>query len=225
MEAKLLSSGGTTGTFSGGFSDGFSVTMDSWAGMSVEIDEVLVSKSVQPKAPSRILSRDEVSVPATAILIHPRPSWWSCAVFLLRWEANSNRLKPWNKSNQCCIWFYLWNSWKEWNNPNDRICPLTWVKKNGAIKRNRVLLPSVRSFWIVSSGRVLRDSSPWCTLSMVPLLVSDVSNKRSSMLKAAVLDSLSAGCLSASMDKGKDDDCKMKCVVKYGLIWKVCEDL
>ena len=68
---KLLSSGGTTGTFSGGFSDGFSVTMDSWADMSVEIDEVLVSKSMQPKVPLRILSRDEVSVPASANLDMP----------------------------------------------------------------------------------------------------------------------------------------------------------
>ena len=62
---------------------------------------------------------------------------------------------------------------------------------------------------MVSSGRVLRDSGPhsfsndWCTLWMVPLLVSDVFNKRFSMLKAAIWDRLSAGCLSASMDKGK----------------------
>ena len=38
------------------------------------------------------------------------------------------------------------------------------------------------------------------------------------MLKAAILDRLSTGWLSASMDKGKDDDYKMKHVVEYGLI-------
>ena len=94
VEAKLLASEGTTGTFSSDFSDGFSVAMDSWAGMSVEIDEVPVSKSVQTKAPWRISSRDKVSVFASANLICPRPSQQSCALFLLRWEANSNRLKP-----------------------------------------------------------------------------------------------------------------------------------
>ena len=77
---------------------------------------------------------------------------------------------------------------------------------------------------MVSLGRALRDSGPhsfsnnWHMLLMVPLLVSDVSKKRSSTLKAAILDRLSAGCLSASMDKGNDIDCKMKCVVQYGLI-------
>ena len=41
-EARLLSSGGATGTFSSGSSDGFSVVVGFWAGVSVEVDEVVV---------------------------------------------------------------------------------------------------------------------------------------------------------------------------------------
>ena len=37
-----LSSGGATGTFSSGSSDGFSVVVGFWAGVSVEVDEVVV---------------------------------------------------------------------------------------------------------------------------------------------------------------------------------------
>ena len=44
-EAKLLSSDGAIGTFCGGSSDAFSVIIGFWAGMSVAMDEVVVSKS------------------------------------------------------------------------------------------------------------------------------------------------------------------------------------
>ena len=62
-----------TGTFSGSFSDDFCMTIGSWVGMSVKMGEVVsvVSKSEQPKAPSRILSRDEVFVPVSAHLMWP----------------------------------------------------------------------------------------------------------------------------------------------------------
>ena len=45
VEARLLSSGGATGTFSSGSSDGFSVVIGFWAGVSVEMDEVVVLRS------------------------------------------------------------------------------------------------------------------------------------------------------------------------------------
>ena len=65
-EARLLSSEGAAGTFSSGSSDGFSVVVGFQAGVSVEMDEMVV--------PSKITSSEEVSVPARAILILPRPS-------------------------------------------------------------------------------------------------------------------------------------------------------
>ena len=99
--AKLLSSEGGTDTFSdvssSGFSDGFSVVAGFVAGasvISVETDDAVVSRSTQPKDPSKISSSEEVSVPARAILILPKPSLQSCAAFLSKWEANSSKCKP-----------------------------------------------------------------------------------------------------------------------------------
>ena len=69
-------------------------------------------------------------------------------------------------------------------------------------------ITSIRSFCIWSSGREPRDSGPhsFCNISlmlkMAPLLISD-DCRSSSTLKAATLERLSAGCLSASGYKGK----------------------
>ena len=56
--------------------------MGFWTGMSsTEIVEA-VSESIQPKVPSRISIRDEVSEPVRAILIFPSPSKCKWAAFL-----------------------------------------------------------------------------------------------------------------------------------------------
>ena len=70
-DAKLLSSEGGTDVFSDVFSDGFSVTVVFLTGISVEADDVDTSKSKCPKDPSKISSREEVSVPTRVILILP----------------------------------------------------------------------------------------------------------------------------------------------------------
>ena len=44
-EARLLSSGGATDAVSSGSSDGFSVVVGFWAGVLVEMDEVVVLRS------------------------------------------------------------------------------------------------------------------------------------------------------------------------------------
>ena len=44
-EARLFSSGGATDAVSRGSSDGFSVVVGFWAGVSVEMDEVVVLRS------------------------------------------------------------------------------------------------------------------------------------------------------------------------------------
>ena len=49
--------------------------------ISVGTDDVVVSRSTRPKDHSEISSSKEVSVPARAILILPRPSLQSCAAF------------------------------------------------------------------------------------------------------------------------------------------------
>ena len=72
---------GGTDVFSDSCSDGFSVAVDFLTGISVEADDVDTFKSTHPKDPSKISSREEVSVPARAILILPKPSQWSCAAF------------------------------------------------------------------------------------------------------------------------------------------------
>ena len=70
-------------------------------------------------------------------------------------------------------------------------------------------LTSIKSSWIWSSGREPSDSGPYSfsndsrILKMAPLLVSDDFSRSSSTLKAATLERLSAGCLSASGHKGK----------------------
>ena len=100
--AKLLSSEEGTDAFSdvfsSGFSDGFSVAAGFVAGdsvISVETDDVVVSRLTWPKNPSKISSSEEVSMPTRAILILPKPSLWSCVAFLSKWEANSSKCKPW----------------------------------------------------------------------------------------------------------------------------------
>ena len=83
MIARVLSPDEIVGIVSDGFSlvDVFGV-VDFWTGMSsTEIVEA-VSESMQPKAPSRILSRDDVSEPVRAILIFPNPFRCKWAPFL-----------------------------------------------------------------------------------------------------------------------------------------------
>ena len=84
-EAKLHSSVGGTEAFPGAsdvFTGNFSAVVDFLIGVSVETDDVVVSKSTQPKDPSKNSSKEEVLVPARTILILPKPSQWSCTVFL-----------------------------------------------------------------------------------------------------------------------------------------------
>ena len=87
-DAKLLSSEGGTDVFSDGFSDsfadGFSATVAFSTGILVEADGIDTFKSTCPKDPSKISSKEEVSVPARAILILPKPSQQSCAGFLFK---------------------------------------------------------------------------------------------------------------------------------------------
>ena len=81
--ARLLSPDEVVGIFSGGFSSGdvFGV-LGFWTGMSLmEIVEAVL-ESMQPKAPSRIPSRDDVLEPMRAILIFPSPSRHKWAAFL-----------------------------------------------------------------------------------------------------------------------------------------------
>ena len=65
-----------------------------------------------------------------------------------------------------------------------------WVKSNGKIKRSRKL-PLSKSCWMVSSGKTPRDPGPhsfsndWQMLYMTPLLISEVFDRRLSMLIAA----------------------------------------
>ena len=92
--AELLSSDGETDTFSNGSPDGSSFVVGFLTGVSVEMDEVVVSKSTCLNDPSKISRRDQVSVPMRTILILPRPSQQSCAAFLSKCEANSNKFKP-----------------------------------------------------------------------------------------------------------------------------------
>ena len=76
--ARPLSPDEVVGIFSGGFSW---VDVCDVAGMSsAEIVEA-VSESMQPKAPSRILSRDDVLELVRAILIFPSPSQHKWAAF------------------------------------------------------------------------------------------------------------------------------------------------
>ena len=93
-EVRLLSSGGATDAISSGSSGSFSVVVGFWAGVSVEMDDVVVLRSKWPKVPSKISSSEEVSVPARAILILPRPSPQSWAAFFSKWEANSSICVP-----------------------------------------------------------------------------------------------------------------------------------
>ena len=82
---------------SSGFSYGFSVAvgfMTAIYGISVETDDVVVSRSTHPKDPSRISNKEDILVPARTILILPRPSWQSCRAFLSKWEVNSGKCKP-----------------------------------------------------------------------------------------------------------------------------------
>ena len=82
VEVKLPSSVGVTEAFPGAsdvFTGDFSAVVDFLIGVSVETDDVVVSKSTCPKDPSKNSSKEEVSVPARAILILPKPS---CAAFL-----------------------------------------------------------------------------------------------------------------------------------------------
>ena len=75
-DAKPPSQEGMIDVFSGAsdvLSGVFSAVVDFCADYSVETDDADVSKLTCPKDPSRISSREEVSVPARAILILPKP--------------------------------------------------------------------------------------------------------------------------------------------------------
>ena len=87
-EAKLLSLEGGTDIFSAvsssGFSDGFSVAdgfMTDTSVISVETDNVVVSRLTGPKNPSKISSSKEVFMPTRAILILSRPSLQAAWLF------------------------------------------------------------------------------------------------------------------------------------------------
>ena len=71
--AGPLTSEGVAGIFSG-TSAVFSFVVVLSLDFSVEVVDIEVSKFTQPKWPSRISNKEEVSVPARAILIHPIPS-------------------------------------------------------------------------------------------------------------------------------------------------------
>ena len=47
----------------------------------METDDVVVSKSTHPKDPTKFSSKEEVLVPARAILILPKPLQQSCETF------------------------------------------------------------------------------------------------------------------------------------------------
>ena len=81
--ARLLSPDEIIGILPGGFSSvDVCDVVGFWTGMSsAEIVEAVL-ESIQPKAPSRISIRDEVSEPARAILIFPSPSKCKWAAFV-----------------------------------------------------------------------------------------------------------------------------------------------
>ena len=66
------------------FSDNCSAIVDFLIDVSLEEDVLDVSRSTHPKEPSKISSKEEVSVPARAILILPNPSCQSLAAFFYR---------------------------------------------------------------------------------------------------------------------------------------------
>ena len=61
---------------------------------SVEMEDWEVSRSLWTKKPSKISSKSEVLVPASAIFTFPRPSCLNLAALPSKWAASSNKVRP-----------------------------------------------------------------------------------------------------------------------------------
>ena len=57
-------------------------------------------ESTWQKYPCKITKREDVSLPAKAIFILPKPSHLSWAAFSSRWAASSNKFKPWKEKKR-----------------------------------------------------------------------------------------------------------------------------